>query len=278
MSVKLSLDELVKLTCCLSRFKLPQTLAYYIQPTPKRQLQKVIPLIEIVFEHQDFIVINKPPFIAVQNEVEQPGILPQLCAQLGVTKLWLVHRLDKVTSGLLILGKSERAAAEFGQMFAAHLVQKYYLAISSKKPKKKQGTVSGGMKKVRDGLWILNNSQVQRATTQFFSYGISPGLRLFVLKPLTGKTHQIRVTMKSLGSAILGDELYKGDKAERTYLHAFALKFSYQQQNIELVCPPNVGTEFIAATTQAALAKLTTPWDLAWPNYKIPQNVNEQQK
>jgi tRNA pseudouridine32 synthase/23S rRNA pseudouridine746 synthase len=227
-------------------------------------------LIEIIFEHDDFIVINKPPGIAVQNEVEQSGILPPVCAQLGLAKLWLVHRLDKVTSGLLILAKSEQAAAEFGRMFEAHLVEKYYLAISSKKPKKKQGTVSGGMKKVRDGLWILDDSQVQRATTQFFSYGISPGLRLFILKPLTGKTHQIRVMLKSLGSAILGDELYKGDKAERTYLHAYALTFSYQQQVIKLVCPPQIGAEFIAPATQDKLATLTAPWDLAWPNYKLP--------
>ena len=259
-------------------FKIPTILAQCSQLATLRQLQKVIHLIEIVFEHQDFVVINKPPFIAVQNELEQLGILPQVCTQLGIAKLWLVHRLDKVTSGLLILAKSEGAAAEFGVMFEAHAVQKFYLAISSKKPKKKQGTVSGGMKKVRDGLWILDSSQVQRATTQFFSFGISPGLRLFVLKPLTGKTHQIRVMMKSLGSAILGDELYKGDKAERTYLHAFALKFSYQHQNIELVCPPNIGTEFIAATTQTEVAKLTTPWDLAWPNYKVPLNINDQQK
>jgi tRNA pseudouridine32 synthase/23S rRNA pseudouridine746 synthase len=227
-------------------------------------------LIDIVFEHQDFIVINKPPGIAVQNETEQAGILPQVCEQLGIAKLWLVHRLDKVTSGLLILGKSERAAAEFGHMFEAHLIQKYYIAVSSKKPKKKQGTVSGGMKKVRDGLWILDSSNKQRATTQFFSYGIAPGLRLFVLKPLTGKTHQIRVMMKSLGSPILGDELYKGESADRTYLHAFALRFVYQQQEIDLCCLPQIGQAFNDEITQAKLATLTAPWQLAWPNYKMP--------
>jgi tRNA pseudouridine32 synthase/23S rRNA pseudouridine746 synthase len=227
-------------------------------------------LIEIVFEHQDFIVINKPPGIAVQNEVEQPGILPQVCEQLGLSKLWLVHRLDKITSGLLILGKSERAAAEFGHMFEAHLIQKYYLAISRKKPKKKQGTVSGGMKKVRDGLWILDSSNTQRATTQFFSYGITPGSRLFVLKPLSGKTHQIRVMMKSLGSPILGDELYKGESADRTYLHAFALRFVYQQQDIDLCCLPQMGQAFNDEITQAKLSTLTAPWQLAWPNYKMP--------
>ena len=239
-------------------------------------LQKGIKLIELVYQHADFIVIHKPPFIAVQNEAEQRGILAAISHQLSNEKLWLVHRLDKVTSGLLILARSEHAAAEFGRMFESRQIEKYYLAISNKKPKKKQGTVSGGMKKVRDGKWMLDDSQVQRATTQFFSYGLSDGQRLFVLKPLTGKTHQIRVMMKSLGSPILGDELYKGDQAERCYLHAFALKFSYQQQSIELVCPPTQGLAFIQQSVQQKLAELPLPWQLAWPDYKIPHHHTDQ--
>lgn len=225
-------------------------------------------LIEIIYQHDDFVVINKPPAIAVQNEEEQHGILPVICAQLGIERLWLVHRLDKVTSGLLILAKSEKAAAEFGKQFEAHQIQKFYLALATKKPKKKQGTVSGGMKKVRDGLWILDNSFNQRASTQFFSFGLLPNKRLFIVKPLSGKTHQIRVMMKSLGSPILGDNLYKGDSAERTYLHAYALKFTYQQQNIALLCRPTNGEFFLLAETQALISTLDTPWTLAWPNYK----------
>ncbi|AGH45684.1 pseudouridine synthase Rlu family protein [Paraglaciecola psychrophila 170] len=103
--------------------------------------------IEVLFDHPDFVVINKPNNIAVQNESHQSGILPILCQQLQVEKLWLVHRLDKVTSGILILAKHSQAAAIFGQLFEEKQIEKYYLAISSKKPKKKQGAIKGGMKK-----------------------------------------------------------------------------------------------------------------------------------
>lgn len=225
-------------------------------------------LIDIIFDHQDFVVLNKPCGIAVQDEEHRQGIIPIACAQLGLERLWLVHRLDKVTSGLLILAKSEKAAAEFGRQFEAHLIQKFYLALAPKRPKKKQGTVSGGMKKVRDGLWMLDESFNQRATTQFFSFSLMPNMRLFVVKPLSGKTHQIRVMMKSLGSPILGDSLYKGEASDRTYLHAYGLKFEYQQHNIELLCPPKEGGVFISVNTQSFISSLALPWTLNWPKVK----------
>ncbi|MFT5677365.1 MAG: tRNA pseudouridine32 synthase/23S rRNA pseudouridine746 synthase, partial [Paraglaciecola sp.] len=156
--------------------------------------------IDIVFDHPEFVVIDKPAGISVQNEAEQSGILPLICQQLGLDKLWLVHRLDKITSGLLILAKNSNAAAEFGRIFANRQIEKYYLALSKQKPKKKQGTVVGNMKKVRDGKWMLTQDASSPAITQFLSCSLLPGIRLFLLKPYTGKTHQIRVALKSLGS------------------------------------------------------------------------------
>tara|TARA_R110000751_G_scaffold307866_2_gene433195 strand:+ start:7577 stop:8215 length:639 start_codon:yes stop_codon:yes gene_type:complete len=210
----------------------------------------------------------------VQNESQQSGILPILCQQLKVEQLWLVHRLDKITSGILILAKHPKAAAVFGQLFEQKQIEKYYLAISAKKPKKKQGTVKGGMKKVRDGKWILDNSNTAVASSQFFSFSTSPGLRLFLVKPLTGKTHQIRVALKSIGSPILGDDLYKGESSDRTYLHAYCIRFTYQQQLICILCPPNKGTVFLSDETQQQVAHLTTPWTLPWPNNKLSQTIH----
>lgn len=227
--------------------------------------------IDVLFDHPDFVVVNKPSNIAVQNESHQSGILPILCQQLKVEKLWLVHRLDKITSGILILAKNAQAAAVFGQLFEQKEIEKYYLAISAKKPKKKQGAIKGGMKKVRDGKWMLDSSNIAVAISQFFSFSISPGLRLFLIKPLTGKTHQIRVALKSIGSPILGDDLYKGENADRTYLHAYCIRFSYQQQPFCIICPPNKGEMFLSDNTKQQVANLTTPWTLAWPSIKSTQ-------
>jgi tRNA pseudouridine32 synthase/23S rRNA pseudouridine746 synthase len=225
--------------------------------------------IEILFEHPDFVVVNKPINVCVQNEHHQSGMLPILCQQLKVEHLWLVHRLDKITSGILILAKNSQAAGIFGQLFEQKQIEKYYLAISSKKPKKKQGAVKGGMKKVRDGKWMLNSSDTAVAVSQFFSFSISAGLRLFLIKPLTGKTHQIRVALKSIGSPILGDELYKGEASDRTYLHAYCIRFIYQEQPICIICTPEKGDIFISDKTKLQVNNLTTPWTLKWPSITL---------
>ena len=70
------------------------------------------------------------------------------------------------------------------------------------------------------------------------SRSLAPNLRLFILQPKTGKTHQLRVAMKSLGSPILGDALYGGDSADRTYLHAYQLSFDYFGQAIQIKGEP----------------------------------------
>lgn len=224
--------------------------------------------IDIIFDHPDFIVINKPMGISVQNELDADGILPLITAQQSVAKYWLAHRLDKVTSGLLILAKHAEAASTLGKLFEARQIEKYYVALGTAKPKKKQGMVHGAMKKIRDGKWALNKDGAAVATTQFFSKSVSPGIRLYLLKPLTGKTHQLRVMMKSLGSPILGDSLYKGMEQDRTYLHAYCLRFTYQEQEISLCCPPNMGELFLAPSFQIALQDYVQPWLQNWPTSK----------
>lgn len=224
--------------------------------------------ISVVFEHSDFIIINKPAGVSVQLEQGQDfshSLLNQLCQQLNLPKLWLVHRLDKLTSGLLLLAKSAEAAADLSQLFANRQVQKYYLALGTKKPKKKQGSIIGDMKKVRDGKWILQKSRQNPAISQFFSTGLGDGLRLFIIKPHTGKTHQIRVALKSIGSPILGDNLYAGQVADRAYLHAFALSFNYQQQLVSVQQMPTQGQHFHQASCVNAIDLYDPPSSLAWP-------------
>lgn len=189
---------------------------------------------EIIYRHTDFIIINKPEGISVHKDEQERGLTTQVAAQLHLPQVWLVHRLDKVTSGLLILALNEQAASRLSQYFAQHLISKTYLALSIRSPKKKQGLIVGDMEKARRGAWKLCLTKQNPAITRFFSVSCEPNLRLFVLQPQTGKTHQLRVAMKSLGSPILGDRLY-GDKTEnidRTYLHAYQLSFDYQGEQI----------------------------------------------
>lgn len=195
----------------------------------------------ICYQHPDFVVINKPEGISVHKDEAEIGLTERVAKQLGVPQVWLVHRLDKITSGLLILALNKEAAAYFYQLFEQHQIQKTYWALSNGKPKKKQGKIVGDMQKSRSGAWKLCHSKENPAVTQFLSTSLEPNLRHFVVQPKTGKTHQIRVALKSLGSPILGDTLYTGSPADRVYLHAYQLDFNYQGEAISIQCPPTSG-------------------------------------
>ena len=206
--------------------------------------------IEVVYQHSDFIIINKPEGISVHKDQEEQGLTELVAKQLNMPQVWLVHRLDKVTSGLLILALNAESAAEFSRLFSEHKIYKTYLALSNQKPKKKQGLIIGDMKKARDGAWKLCQTKDNPAITRFESVSCEPNLRLFILKPQTGKTHQLRVAMKSLGSPILGDGLYgkNTEKIDRTYLHAAQLEFDYLNDFISVTCLPSQGQFWIKSS------------------------------
>ncbi|WP_394204285.1 TIGR01621 family pseudouridine synthase [Shewanella waksmanii] len=222
---------------------------------------------QIVADEADFMVISKMADVHFHSQDGHPGVMAQLEADLAI-KLYSVHRLDSMTSGLLIFAKSAHTAAIFTQMFSQHQVQKYYLALASGKPKKKQGAVIGDMAKARRSMHKLLRSKNNPAITQFFSQSVAPSLRLYLLKPLSGKTHQIRVALASLGVPILGDRLYGGAQADRGYLHAYALSFVYNQQRFDYFCPPTQGEFFTGEEIKNQLQTWSNPEKLAWPKQK----------
>lgn len=230
----------------------------------------------LVAEHADFLVIAKAPGVSFHSE-DGAGVVVQVEQALGM-KLYPVHRLDKVTSGLLILARSSAAAAEFTELFSRHQIQKYYLALSLDKPKQKQGWVKGDMAPARRGAYKLLSSMENPAVSYFISAGfqdapeLPAGCRAFLIKPFTGKTHQIRVALKSMGSAIAGDELYQANPADRVYLHAYALEFMWHGQQHQFVLQPEHGSWFQAAGVHALLnSPWASPWLLDLPTYHAPK-------
>ncbi len=210
---------------------------------------------DILYQHRDFIIIYKPYGVSVHKDNAEVGLTTLVAAQLGLPQVWLVHRLDKITSGLLILALNVESAAEFSRLFIEHKIRKTYLALSNQKPKKKQGLIIGDMQKARNGAWKLCQTRKNPAITEFKSISCEPNLRLFVLTPQTGKTHQLRVAMKSLGSPILGDKLYAKNTAEidRTYLHAAKLAFEFKGEKVELFTMPKEGIIWQKESVQGVL-------------------------
>ena len=220
---------------------------------------------QVVDEQPDFLLVYKKPGVSFHSESGEPGLFEAIKQGQGYSQLYPVHRLDKITSGLLVLAKTAEANRELCEQFARRQAQKFYLALSAKKPGKKQGLIKGDMQPARRGSWMLSKTQENPAATQFFSKGLGDGRRLFILRPHTGKTHQLRVAMKSLGAPILGDSLYGGEAADRGYLHAYSLAFSLGQQTYSYTELPREGSEFLQAGFAAAVLDYQQPWQLPWP-------------
>lgn len=248
--------------------------------------------IPIIFEDDNVLIVNKPVGIAMHDAVDENGIdkegnetitpcenlgstaqtgsrtdglVTLLKKQLTLEELHLCHRLDTGTSGCLCLAKNSQTAAEIGALFSSRRVNKYYLALSAQKPKKKQGLVIGDMKNRRGGQRILLKTQENPAITQFFSNAAKPGTRGFIVKPHSGKTHQIRVALKSIGAPILGDTLYGGDSSDRLYLHAWHLRIPLSSGELAVTAPFDTGKVINEEDVQTWYNGLNAPDDYPWP-------------
>ena len=189
----------------------------------------------VVHEDARLVIINKPAGLATQGgtgmTTSVDDSLESLPAQ-AISPLKLVHRLDKDTSGLLILAKGPRWATAFMRLFETHGVKKTYLALVVGVPKAKEGDIKQplikkslkGTEKVRVDL-----EEGQRAQTHYQVLGSAGGLSLLALTPKTGRMHQLRVHCSHMGWPIVGDGKYGGKMAFpkegnwRLHLHAWQL-------------------------------------------------------
>lgn len=222
----------------------------------------------LVYENEFFMIINKNQDVDFHKTTESVSLIKCVREKEGLTELLPVHRLDRMTSGLMIFAKSRDVSRSLSQQFQARAIEKYYIAISDKKPKKSQGLISGDMEKARRGAWKLLPSRINPAQTRFFSKSYGKGFRLFILKPLTGKTHQLRVALKSIGSPILGDPIYNRATStdfDRGYLHSYALKFTHHGTPYCFTNKPEEGILFHDNLFVKALEQFKEPWLLNWP-------------
>lgn len=219
--------------------------------------------IQIVFQNDDFVVINKPENMNFHSE-NLPGLVVFVQQMLPNDAIFPVHRLDKMTSGLILFAKHKDAAVALNDLFAKRQLQRFYVALTQGKPKKKQGWIKGDMLPARRGSWKLSATMENPAITQFISDSVQPGQRLCLVKLHTGKTHQIRVALKSLSAPVLGDQRYQdaaiAQGQDRGYLHAYALRFDWQGQDYQFVLPPTTGAQFLTDNVQAILQTWQTPW------------------
>jgi RluA family pseudouridine synthase len=191
------------------------------------------------------LVIDKPAGIAVHPG---PGGGPHLESAFDGLRFGLphpprlAHRLDRDTSGCLILGRHPKALRRVGALFSAGLVEKVYWAVVEGQPDEAEGRIETGLKKLTRGAgWRMNvDPSGQRAVTDYRLLGAAGGLAWLELRPRTGRTHQLRVHCAALGCPVTGDPVYgtagSGDTL-RLYARSVALPLYPARPALKVTAP-----------------------------------------
>ncbi len=208
-------------------------------PVPSGLIPEEIPL-DVVFENDDLLVVNKPAGMVVHPAAGHAsgtlvnavlGYDPDIEGIGGEERPGLVHRLDKETSGLIVLAKNDQAHNWLQDQFRVRKVEKTYLALVDGKPPTPTGRVEAAIGRDpshRKRMAIVPSGKGREAISEYKTAESFKGYTLLEFHPLTGRTHQIRLHCAFLKCPIVGDEIYgrknPGLKLGRHFLHAYRLK------------------------------------------------------
>jgi 23S rRNA pseudouridine955/2504/2580 synthase len=206
----------------------------------------------VLYEDEEVLALNKPAGLAVQGGTKTTHHIDKLLSAWGegVDRPKLVHRLDRDTSGVLLLGKTPAAAARLSGSFAKRKAQKTYWAIVQGNPHPVEGVIELHLAKrgVGDRELVVpaepKDKDAQPAETEFVSISrAGPRVTFMALRPHTGRTHQLRAHMKAIGHPILGDPKYSDEKSAQL---SEGLKLQLHARSVMLP-HPSVGMLFIEA-------------------------------
>jgi tRNA pseudouridine32 synthase/23S rRNA pseudouridine746 synthase len=200
-----------------------------------------------LFEDDDVMVLNKPMGLSVQGGSGTTrhidGMLGSLSSKDG-QRPRLVHRLDKDTSGCLVLGRHRKATASLGLLFKHGKIGKTYWAVVEGGPAEDEGTIDMplGRLNVERGWWQKPDPDGQKAVTNWKVLGRGDGLTWLAMEPVTGRTHQLRVHTSAMGWPIVGDNIYgNGPRFGEPILHLHSreivIPISKNKEPVRVVAP-----------------------------------------
>ncbi len=229
------------------RIKGSECVSIIIPPPKKIKIEPREARIKIVFEDEDIVVVDKPAGLVVHpgaaNE-DMSVVSALLYKGVGLSNIGapqrpgVVHRIDKDTSGVVVLAKNDRAHFELAKQFFEHAIDRRYIGITSCHLKSGEGFIEepiGRHPKNRKVFTVLKGGK--EAKTYYRVLKKLANYDVVMFKLFTGRTHQIRVHMKYLGCPLLGDQIYGKTSKDiaRQALHAFKLAFRHPKTGREMV-------------------------------------------
>lgn len=226
------------------------------ESTPDIELEPQEIKLNIIYEDSQVIVIDKPAGLTVHPGAGQPrgtlvnGLVffyPEIKNVGSPLRPGIVHRLDKDTSGLMVVARTQAAYHSLRRQFEDRSVEKVYLGLAAGRFKDKKGIIDlpVGRHPAERQKMSVKSRKPRVAITRYEVLREFKHSTLLALKPLTGRTHQLRVHLSALGHPLLGDSRYgqtdekKRKPGSRLFLHAFELSFEHpvKKERLKFRCP-----------------------------------------
>jgi RluA family pseudouridine synthase len=183
-----------------------------------------------LYEDENIIAIDKPEGLcSIPERLEKKtDLLSLLAVKLGL-KPYVVHRLDRDVSGIILFAKNAAAHASLNEQFSGRTMRKSYKAVVHGKPENENGKIEKPIRKFGSGRMGIDARNGKEATTLYSVEKLFGNASLLHVSPVSGRRHQIRVHLYSIGHAILGDTLYGERLLQKNFprlmLHAAAIEF-----------------------------------------------------
>jgi len=248
-----------------------------VPPLPPSDLAAQDLPLRLVYQDDDLLVLDKAPGMVVHPARGHPDgtlvnallhALPGLGAQGLGERPGIVHRIDKGTSGLLVVARHDLALRRLQEAFAVHDIEREYLAVVHGTPRFLEGRIESTLgRHPRDRLRFASVKEGgRRAVTHWRRLCAAPGLALLCCRLETGRTHQIRVHLSEAGHPVVGDDLYRGrchlpgplrgaweERLDHQLLHAARLGFVHPTTGAPLSFQAPPPADFLAFCADAGL-------------------------